>query len=101
LCVLAIGLPSSGVFNAGSGLGISIGEVIALLARILGRDIDLIHKEAREFDASVNVLDIKKSCTRLTNHQKSCWKKEFNQLGGGFKLLKGINNGRYKFISIP
>ncbi|MFN5195327.1 MAG: NAD-dependent epimerase/dehydratase family protein [Cyanobacteriota bacterium] len=60
LCVLAIRSPINGVFNAGSGLGVSIGEIIDLLARMLGRDFDLIHKQARNFDVPANVLDISK-----------------------------------------
>jgi UDP-glucose 4-epimerase len=60
LCVHAIRSPSNGVFNAGSGLGVSISEIVELIARILGRDLDLIHKQARNFDVPANVLDISK-----------------------------------------
>lgn len=60
LCVHAIRSSSNGVFNAGSGLGVSIGEIVKLIACILDQDLDLIHKEARNFDVPANVLDINK-----------------------------------------
>jgi UDP-glucose 4-epimerase len=66
LCVHAIRSSSNGVFNAGSGLGVSIGEVVSLISCILGRDLDLIHKQARNFDVPANVLDISKVMRALS-----------------------------------
>jgi UDP-glucose 4-epimerase len=46
------------VFNIGSGRGVSLRELIALLTRILKKPIKVDYKPARDFDVRANVLDI-------------------------------------------
>lgn len=60
LCALSIRSPITGVFNVGSGLGVPISDIIDSLARVLDRDLDVIHKQGRSFDVPINVLDISK-----------------------------------------
>jgi UDP-glucose 4-epimerase len=46
------------VFNIGSGKGVSLGELISLLTRILNKPIDVEYRPSRDFDVHANVLDI-------------------------------------------
>ncbi len=46
------------IVNIGSGVGISLLEVIDTLSRLLGRDLERRHAPAREFDVPVSVLSI-------------------------------------------
>jgi UDP-glucose 4-epimerase len=46
------------IINVGSGVGISLLEVIDTLSRLLGRDIERRHAPEREFDVPVSVLCI-------------------------------------------
>jgi UDP-glucose 4-epimerase len=46
------------VVNIGSGQGVSLRELISLLARILEKPIEVHYKPARDFDVRANVLDI-------------------------------------------
>ena len=52
---------ATGVFNAGSGTGTSIRELITLVARVTGRAPEVIERPARGTDVRAIVLD----CTRL------------------------------------
>lgn len=58
LCVLAVGSDVSGTFNAGSGLGLSLRDLVALVAEVTGRRIEVRYGEARSVDVPVNILDI-------------------------------------------
>ena len=58
LCRLAIGGTVEGVFNAASGQGTSIREMIDLVSEVTGRPIDARYGPARAVDAPVSVLDI-------------------------------------------
>jgi UDP-glucose 4-epimerase len=46
-------------FNVGSGHGTSLNDLIGALARVTGRRIEPIYRDAREFDVPANVLDIR------------------------------------------
>jgi len=46
------------IFNIGSGVGVSINQILEILSGIIGQDLDVHYTEARRFDVSVNVLDI-------------------------------------------
>lgn len=48
------------VFNVGSGEGISINELIAMIGEAAGVKPAVTHTEARSFDIPINVLDIAK-----------------------------------------
>ena len=45
------------VFNVGSGTGTSLNELIELVGRILGKDIEVKYSAGRNIDTPVNILD--------------------------------------------
>jgi UDP-glucose 4-epimerase len=59
---------ASGLFNAGSGTGTSIKDLITLVAQVTGRAPRIIERPARGTDVRAIVLD----CTRL--HAATAWK---------------------------
>lgn len=56
---------STGVFNIGSGCGLSVTSLLHVIERLLGRTITRRHVEARPFDVPTNVLDIRKAAREL------------------------------------
>jgi UDP-glucose 4-epimerase len=46
------------IINVGSGIGISLLEVIETLSRLLGRDIEWRRAPGREFDVPISVLSV-------------------------------------------
>jgi UDP-glucose 4-epimerase len=58
LCVKAGESNIVGIFNAGSGVGHSINEVVAIVRQTTGKDIKPIYKEARNYDVPKIILDI-------------------------------------------
>jgi UDP-glucose 4-epimerase len=44
------------VFNIGSGTGTSLNDLVSILSRVLGRDLRVDYKPARDFDVKSNVL---------------------------------------------
>jgi UDP-glucose 4-epimerase len=48
---------SDRVFNIGSGVGMSINEVIAAIETLLGHDLEKTFKPGRAVDVPVNILD--------------------------------------------
>lgn len=61
LCVNAIEKNVTGVFNAGSGVGHSINEVVETLKNVAEVDLDVRYKEGRCFDIQRSVLDIQRA----------------------------------------
>jgi len=61
LCVIAASHRATGVFNAGSGEGHSIREVIDSIAAVTGINPECDFREGRNFDVQKVVLDIRKS----------------------------------------
>ena len=59
LCILALKAPVSGVFNAGSGVGRSLRDVIASLERVIGCDARVHFEKGRALDVPRVVLDHK------------------------------------------
>lgn len=57
LCVRAVFSSQSGVFNAGSGLGVSINEVVKIIGNITNNQAMPIYKPSRNFDVQKVVLD--------------------------------------------
>lgn len=53
------------IFNVGSGIGVSVNEVLEVLSAIIERDLDVHYTEARQFDVPINVLDISLAKERL------------------------------------
>ncbi len=46
------------VFNIGSGSGLSLNELVARIGALLGRPVRHEHRDGRQFDVPVNILDI-------------------------------------------
>lgn len=61
LCAMAVSKPVSGVFNAGSGEGHSIKEIVDILALVTGINPECNFHEGRGFDVRKVVLDVRKS----------------------------------------
>lgn len=57
LCVLAAGFPRSACWNAGSGQGRSVAEVVEMVRRVAGR-LDVERRPGRAFDVPRVVLDV-------------------------------------------
>ncbi|MDE2342546.1 MAG: NAD-dependent epimerase/dehydratase family protein [Betaproteobacteria bacterium] len=53
------------VFNIGSGLGISLNEIIASIEQNLERKIEVDYRPGRTLDVSVSILDIRKATSEL------------------------------------
>ena len=58
LCVLALASPVSGVFNAGSGVGRALSEVIASIEAVVGRRARIRYESGRALDVPRIVLDV-------------------------------------------
>lgn len=58
LCVLAGEETNTGVFNAGSGAGVSISKIIDLLKDVTGKQPVVLFEPGRAFDVKEMVLDI-------------------------------------------
>ncbi len=52
-------------FNIGSGSGCSLNDLIAIISRLLGREVACCYLPARACDVPVNVLDISRAVTHL------------------------------------
>lgn len=61
LCARAVLSEASGVFNAGSGEGTSIAEVVDIIGRIVGRDTAPVFRPGRSFDVPRVVLDSRRA----------------------------------------
>jgi len=58
LCVQACGHKVSGFFNAGSGVGNSVNEIVSTLVFVTGKQIAPIYKSGRGYDVPRVVLDV-------------------------------------------
>jgi UDP-glucose 4-epimerase len=58
LCVLALDSTTEGTFNAGSGQGTSVREMIDLVSFVSRRPLNIAYGAARSVDAPVSVLDV-------------------------------------------
>jgi len=58
LCASALESNSCGVFNAGSGEGYSINQIISMIRDLTGGKLDVRYEAARAFDVKEVVLDI-------------------------------------------
>ncbi len=57
LCARAVTSDVEGTFNAGSGQGVCVNEIIELVREITGRDLKTIYKPGRAIDVPRSVLD--------------------------------------------
>ena len=63
LCVRAGTSRSEGAYNAGSGYGLSVNEIIEAIRDVTGLDFEIVYKPRRPVDVPCSVLD----CTRAKN----------------------------------
>lgn len=61
LCALAVESDAAGIFNAGSGLGTSINEMIQLIGKATGKEPVVKYEPQRNFDVQATYLDIDKA----------------------------------------
>jgi UDP-glucose 4-epimerase len=63
LCARTLTSDVSGTFNAGCGQGVSIADVVSVVARVVGCDLSPEYKHGRTFDVPRVVLDISRAKT--------------------------------------
>lgn len=61
LCFLTLLSTAVGVFNAGSGQGVSINDLLRLISAQLDRSLEIVRQPPREFDVPAVVLDCRKA----------------------------------------
>lgn len=61
LCVLAAQSDVIGTYNAGTGVGYSINEIVKTMAGVTGREIEPIYRAGRGYDVPSVVLDVAKA----------------------------------------
>lgn len=61
LCLKAICSEAQGPYNAGSGVGTSVNEIINVVRRATGKKIEPIYKAGRSTDVPLSVLDISRA----------------------------------------
>lgn len=61
LCVIAGTSEREGIYNAGSGVGTSLNDVLNVIRQVAAPQITVIHKEARLIDVPVSILDCSKA----------------------------------------
>lgn len=86
LCVRAGDSPQAGIFNAGSGQGYSIQDIIASLAKVTGEKIQPKYSESRSYDVPEVVLDIQQV------KQKFDWEPKIKLLEGMCKTWTWLVN---------
>ena len=52
-------------FNIGSGIGLSLNQLIGLIEEVVGRELHVVYKPSRPFDVPTNVLSISKAAHLL------------------------------------
>ncbi len=57
LCVRAGTSHSEGAYNAGSGYGLSVNEIIEAIRKVTGSDFEIVYKPGRPVDVPCSVLD--------------------------------------------
>jgi UDP-glucose 4-epimerase len=65
LCVAAVVAGQGGTFNAGSGVGVSINEVVAGLRKVTGRELRVSYQPGRSIDVPRSILDIQAAKMQL------------------------------------
>lgn len=61
LVVKAVLSDATGVYNAGSGKGVSINGLIETLRKVTGKAVPVTYKEARPVDVPTSILDIRRA----------------------------------------
>ncbi|MDQ0346408.1 NAD-dependent epimerase/dehydratase family protein [Ancylobacter vacuolatus] len=61
LCARAVATDRTGPYNAGSGQGTSLNEIIAILHAVTGRDIAPLYRPGRALDVCESILDVSRA----------------------------------------
>lgn len=61
LCALAVASDKVGAYNAGSGQGTSIREIIDILSAVTGTPIEPVYKPGRAIDVARSILDVSRA----------------------------------------
>lgn len=61
LCAVAAGSTVEGTFNAGSGIGVSVNEIVAHVARVTGVPVRPLYRPGRATDVPQSVLDARRA----------------------------------------
>lgn len=91
LTKLALFSKENGVFNAGSGVGVSINELITTLRSVVGQHAEVIYKEQRCLDVPAIVLD----CTAAES--RFGWRADTNLQSGIQEYLNWYLDAHTKF----
>ncbi len=63
LCSLAVASDAVGPYNAGSGVGVSLKDIVQIISEVTGNDIQPVYKPARALDVPRSVLDVTRART--------------------------------------
>lgn len=61
LCVLAMQSEKTGPYNAGSGKGVALNEIVDIIGTVTGQDLDPLYKSGRAIDVQRSVLDVSRA----------------------------------------
>lgn len=73
------------IFNIGSGTGLSLNELVAILSAELGKKLEVVYKPGRDFDVKSNVL----CCQRAQQHLH--WQPKISMAEGISRTLTWLN----------
>jgi UDP-glucose 4-epimerase len=68
---IAVKKDAEGVYNAGSGIGYSVNDIIRIIFKTTGFSPEIKYKPARSFDVERIVLDVKKAKSNLDWHSST------------------------------
>jgi UDP-glucose 4-epimerase len=61
LCLTALESEQTEIYNGGTGVGTSVGQIVELVAEVTGLPIGITYKPGRKLDVPVSILDIAKA----------------------------------------
>jgi len=62
LCVKSLQSDCCGVFNAGSGVGHSVNDIVGVMREEINADLQVNYRDGRDFDVKEIVLDMRHTC---------------------------------------
>ncbi len=63
--IAAASNPACGVYNIGSGMAVTVNEIVSTILEVTGRKPELVHQPGRKLDVPVNCLGIAKAQNEL------------------------------------
>lgn len=83
------------LFNVASGEGVSLNELVVVLSRLVGHELEVQYSSARRFDVPYNVLDASDAYRLLG------WKSELTLEEGMRRMLSDLQNGETQYATCP